>query len=195
LDLVDISTGGALVASPTRLQPGEREVLILQGEQLVKVVGWVVRAEVTQLKPTLSFTSAIRFASPVSLTTLASHSQLADSNLIEPHPSRELREEFAHIVRGLADVLAVRVSASIITESGKEYVYFAVPDSSHGERRLLQVFFVSGTLPSTEQFVQMRNLAVLASGLPDFEMTRPGITPASPIRRKEASGTVTAGRF
>jgi hypothetical protein len=157
------------------LQPGEREVLTLQGEQLVKVVGWVVRAEVTQLKPMLSFTSAIRFATPVSLTTLT---EPAGPTSAEPillaHSSPELRQEFARVVRGLADVLAVRVSSSIATQPGRESVYFAVPDSSHGERRLLQVFFASGTLPGTEQFVQMRHLAVLASGLPDLEMTRPG---------------------
>jgi hypothetical protein len=113
LDLLDISSGGALIASPTRLQPGEREVLTLQGEQLVKVVGWVVRAEVTQLKPMLSFTSAIRFATPVSLTTLT---EPAGPTSAEPillaHSSPELRQEFARVVRGLADVLAVRVSSS-----------------------------------------------------------------------------------
>jgi hypothetical protein len=186
LDLLDISSGGALIASPTCLKPGEREVLILQGEQLVKVVGWVVRTEVTQLVPSLTFRSAIRFAEPVSLPTLASSSVLSKSVLTESarpasagpivlaHPSRELREEFARIVRGLPDVMAVRVAPSIITQAGKESVYFAVPDSSHGERRLLQVFFASGTLPSAEQFVRMRHLAVLASGLPDLEMMRPG---------------------
>jgi hypothetical protein len=186
LDLLDISSGGALIASPTCLKPGERQVLILQGENLVKVVGWVVRTEVTQLAPSLLFTSAIRFAEPVSLPTLASNSAVDNIDLTEQaqptsakptlltHPSRELREEFSRVVRGLADVLVVRVSSSIITQPGKESVYFAVPDSSHGDRRLLQVFFASGTLLSAEQFVQMRDLAVLASGLPDLEMMRPG---------------------
>jgi hypothetical protein len=168
LDLLDISSGGALIASPTCLKPGEREVLVLQGEQLVKVVGWVVRTEVTQLAPSLTFRSAIRFAEPVSLPTLASDAAVLT------HPSRELQEEFARVVRGLADVLGVRVSSSITTQSEKESVYFAVPDSSHGERRLLQLFFASGTLPGAEQFVQIRHLAVLASGLPDLEMMRPG---------------------
>lgn len=182
LDLLDISSGGALIASPTCLKPGEREVLILQGQQLVKVVGWVVRTEVTRLAPSLTFKSAIRFAEPVSLPTLASNSILANTDLTEPerstraepivlaHPSQELREEFTRVLRGLADVLAVRVSSSIITQPGNESVYFAVPDSTYGEQRLLQVFFASGTLPSAEQFVQMRQLAVLGSGLPDLEM-------------------------
>jgi PilZ domain-containing protein len=185
LDLLDISSGGALIASPTCLKPGEREVLILHGEQLVKVVGWVVRTEVTRLAPSIMFRSALRFAEPVSLPTLASNATLASSDLsaarptsAEPmvlaHPSRELREEFTRVVRGLADVLALRVSPSIITRQGKESVYFAVPDSSHGEGRLLQVFFASRTLPSAEQFIQMRHLAVLASGLPDLEMIRSG---------------------
>jgi hypothetical protein len=169
LDLLDISSGGALIASPTCLKPGEREVLILQGEQLVKVVGWVVRTEVTQLAPSLTFRSAIRFAEPVSLPAPP-----ATEPIVLAHPSRELREEFTRVVRGLADVLAVRVSSSIVTRAGEESVYFAVPDSSHGERRLLQVFFASGTLPSAEQFVQVRHLAVLASGVPDLEMMRPG---------------------
>lgn len=185
LDLLDISSGGALIASPTCLKPGERQVLILQGQQLVKVVGWVVRTEVTQLAPSLTFRSAIRFAEPVSLPTLASSAVSGSRNLTESaqprsaesivsaHPSRELREEFMRVVRGLPDVLVVRVSSSIVTQAGKESVYFAVPDSSHGEQRLLQVFFASGTLPSAEQFIQMRHLAVLASGLPDLEMTRP----------------------
>jgi hypothetical protein len=94
--------------------------------------------------------------------------------IVLTHPSRELREEFARVFRGLVDVLAVRVSSSIVTQAGKESVYFAVPDSSHGDRRVLQVFFASLTLPSVEQFVQMRHLAMLASGLPDLEMMRPG---------------------
>jgi|KBSSwiStaDraftv2_1062776.scaffolds.fasta_scaffold11142_2 hypothetical protein len=185
-DLLDISSGGALIASPTCLKPGEREVLILQGEQLVKVVGWVVRTEVTQLTPSLSFKSAIRFAESVSLPMLASSAVPGNRHVTEParprsaepivltHPSRELREEFSRIVRELADVLALRVSSSIITQTAKESVYFAVPDSCYGDRRLLQVFFASGTLPSAEQFVQIRHLAVLASGLPDLEMMRPG---------------------
>ena len=182
LDLLDISSGGALIASPTCLKPGEREVLVLHGEQLIKVVGWVIRTEVTQLAPALTFRSAIRFAEPVSLPALASKSSSDDRDLNEPerptsaesivlpHPSRELRIEFTRTVRGLVDVLAVRLSSSIKTLPGIESVYFAVPDSSHGERRLLQVFFASGTLPSAEQFVHMRHLAVLASGLPDLEM-------------------------
>ena len=184
LDLLDISSGGALIASPMCLKPGEREVLILQGEQLVKAVGWVVRTEVTQLAPSLRFRSAIRFAEPVSLPTLASSAVSGNCHPTEParprsaepivltHPSRELREEFSRVVRGLADVLAVRVSSTIITQAEKESVYFAVPDSCYGDRRMLQVFFASGTLPSAEQFVQIRHLAVLASGLPDLEMMR-----------------------
>jgi hypothetical protein len=185
LDLLDISSGGALIASPTCLKPGEREVLILHGEQLIKVVGWVVRTEITRLAPSIMFRSALRFAEPVSLPALASNATLANSNLtaVRPasadpmvlaHPSRELREEFMRAVRGLADVLALRVSPSIVTQHGKESVYFAVPDSFLGEGRLLQVFFASGTLPSAEQFVQMRHLAILASGLPDLEMIRSG---------------------
>jgi hypothetical protein len=66
----------------------------------------------------------------------------------------------------------VRVSSSIIKLPANESVYFAVPDSSHGEGRVLQLFFAPGTLPSAEQFVQMRHLAVLASGLSDLEMIR-----------------------
>jgi hypothetical protein len=185
LDLLDISSGGALIASPTCLKPGEREVLILQGGQLVKVVGWVVRTEVTRLTPSLTFTSAIRFAEPLSLPALVSNSAMGNNNLTEParrtsaepivaaQASPELGNEFTSVVRGLQDVLAVRVSTSIVTQAGKESVYFAVPDSSHGERRLLQVFFASGTVPSAEQFIQMRYLAILASGLPDLELTRP----------------------
>src|SRR4051812_12336198 len=73
LDLLDISSGGALIASPSCLKPGEREVLILQGEQLMKVVGWVVRTEVTRLAPSIMFRSALRFAEPLSLPALASN--------------------------------------------------------------------------------------------------------------------------
>jgi len=157
-------------------------VLILQGERLVKVVGWVMRTEITQLAPSLTFRSAIRFAEPVSLPTLASNSVLGNTDptaparpissesIVPAHPSRELGHEFSRLVRGLQDVHAVRVSSSIIKLPAKESVYFAVPDSSHGERRLLQVFFASGTLPSADQFLQMKHLAVLASGLPDLDM-------------------------
>src|SRR4051812_49002660 len=75
LDLLDISSGGALISTPTRCKPGERELFVLRGETLVKVVGWVIRSEVTRLQPSLAFRSAIKFASPVSLGTLGAASR------------------------------------------------------------------------------------------------------------------------
>jgi hypothetical protein len=173
LDLLDISSGGALITTPTRLTPGDREVFVLQGEKLVKVVGWVVRAEVTRLTPSLSFTSAIRFAEPVPLTTFAWHPDDQPRDLVES----AMRQEFARVLRGLRNVIGVRVSPVIITQPGQESIYFAVPDSTVGKQRLLQVFFALGTLPSTEDFLQLRHLAMIAAGLPDVDTMLAGTHP------------------
>jgi hypothetical protein len=86
--------------------------------------------------------------------------------------SRELRLEFVRLVYGLSGVQAARVSSSVMVRPGTESVHFAVPDSSHGDQRVLQVFFVPMTSPTPEQFVQLRHLAVLASGLPDIDVLR-----------------------
>jgi hypothetical protein len=49
-----------------------------------------------------------------------------------------------------------------------------VPDSSHGDRRVLQVFFAPMASPKPDELVQLRHLAVLASGLPNIEIIRKG---------------------
>jgi hypothetical protein len=84
--------------------------------------------------------------------------------------SHEVRQEFTRLVRGLAGVHAVRVSASFIERPRTEPVHFAVPTSSHGDGRVLQVFFAAGSTPTIEQFLQLKHLAMLASGVPDVDI-------------------------
>lgn len=160
LELLDVSDGGALVEATTCLKPGDREVFILRGDNSVKVAGWVVRAEVMRLKPALSYRSGVRFAEPVNLNTLR---VVSDASI-------ELRKEFVRLARGLPGVHSIRVSSELIRRSRTEPVHFAVPNSLHGDRRVFQVFFAAGSSPTTEQFIRLKHLAVLASGLPDLDI-------------------------
>jgi hypothetical protein len=169
LELLDVSDGGALIETPTRWQPGEREVFVLQGNRSVRVAAWVLRAEVTRLSPTLLYRSAIRFAAPLPLSSLGR----TDAGLVMD-TSREVREEFLRVVLGLSGVQTVRISASVTTQRGAEPVHFTVPNSEHGDQRLLQIFFAPSMTPTAEQFDQLRHLAVLASGLPDVHLVRAG---------------------
>jgi hypothetical protein len=180
LQLLDISDGGALIETPMRCRPGQREVLILRGNSAIKVAGWVVRAEIARLAPCM-YRSAVRFGAPVAIGSLGWDSACSSNGLpdrprsismesLHSDASRELQHEFTRRVRGLRSVHAVRVSFSLRTHHGTESVHFAVPDSTHGNRRKLQVFFHPETSPTTEEFTQLRQLAVLASGLPDIDI-------------------------
>lgn len=185
MQLLDISDGGALIETPMRCRPGEREVLFLRGNSAIKVTCWIVRAEIARLAPSMSYRSAVRFLAPVALGSLGCDSACANSEQPdEPRPtfseslhsdaSRELRHEFTRLVRQLPSVHAVRVSLSLRTQHGTESVHFAVPDSIHGNRRKLQVFFHPKISPTPDEFIQLRQLAVLASGLPDIDIARSG---------------------
>ena len=180
--LLDISSGGALIEAPTRLKPGERELFVLQGQQeAVRVVGWIVRAEITGLSPRISYRSGVRFAAPVTLSSLGCSAPLVPSSRAHelprrttetralPNASRELREEVTRVLRSLASVRAVRVASSLLPQPGLESIHFAVPKSSYGDRRLLQVFLVPGSVPTPEEFTQLRHLAALASALQDID--------------------------
>jgi hypothetical protein len=181
--LLDISEGGALIETPVRWTPGQREVFVLRGDSAVRVVGWIVRAEIARLTPFMSYRSAVRFGAPVTLRALGCSEGFAGSDLPEGIPVEstqrlfsdappELRQEFTRLVRGLPSVRAVRVSYSLRAQQGTESVHFAVPKSSYGDRRMLQVFFHPETSPTADEFTQLRYLAVLASGLPDIDIVR-----------------------
>jgi hypothetical protein len=185
LYLLDISDGGALIETPARLKPGEREVFLLQGDSSIRIAGKVLRAEVTRLTPwSVHYRSAIQFAAPVALHTLVmntkasslggelSQSPLVTHDSIELQPS-PLSNRFPSFIRRLSSVRAFRISSSLITHLGTESVYFEVPSSSHGERRLLQIFFSPHQPLKSEEFVELKRLASVAAGLPDIEMTLP----------------------
>ena len=166
VEILDISDGGALIETPHRVTPGEREVLVLNGHSTTKMVGWAERVEITRLVPAVTYRAAIRFALPARVGTLWSDPEPSADGV-----SRQLMNRFAILVRGLSCVRAVRVSSSCLTRTGTEPVHFAVPTSRHGEGRLLQVFFSSGALPTAGEFAELRRMAVVASDLPDFDIT------------------------
>ncbi len=177
--ILDISDAGALIETPIRVKPGEREVVLLSGRDTIKVVGWAERVEITRLAPSLSYRTAFRFAAPVALGGLGSVPRAtaprADAHS-DPAPplltgeSRELVERFASWVRALSGVHALHVASAAVSHPGMEAVYFAVPTSGYGEGRKLQVFFASGAVPSADEFAQLRRLAAFASDLPDVEI-------------------------
>jgi PilZ domain-containing protein len=166
LKLLDISDGGALIETPTRWKPGDRESFLLQGDGSVRIAGRVLRAEVTRLTPGVHYRSAIQFAAPVSLRALLVNAKYAQSGaaLSEVTCIRKL-------VGRLAGVQAIRISSSLSPERGTESVYFEVPTSLHGERRVMQVFLAPHQLLTPEEFVQLKTLALVASGLPDLAVT------------------------
>lgn len=166
LRLLDISDGGALIESDVRWTPGERGVFILQGSSAVKVAGRIVRAEIARLAPSLSYRTAVRFGAPVNISSLG-------TGRVELEAPRELHREFTRVMGGLPSVHAVRVAGSLRTVRGTESVHFAVPESIYGDRRVLQVFFHQQTYPTVEEFRRLRDLAALASGLPDIDLARP----------------------
>ena len=171
LNLVDISEGGLLIETPNQWKPGEREPFLLQGGSSVTVAGRVLRVEVVSLTPSLSYRSAIQFMSRVALSALTcSGAAVSDGNtMVEPAPSRELSDRFARMVRKFPSVQAIRISSSLITRPGIESVYFDVPNSAFGERRLLQVFLAPDARVTSAEFIKLKNLALIASGLPNVE--------------------------
>lgn len=177
VEVVDISDGGALIETAARLKPGEREVFLFRGATAVKVAASVMRSEVTRLIPAISYRSAIRFATPLALQTLGCD-VMFDESAAEPRivaqPSAELQEEFRRLIEQLPGAQRVRVSAEIAQFSDAESLYLAVPDSSYGTARVIQVFFAQHTTPTLEQFDRLRELAVLASGLPDCDVAYAG---------------------
>src|SRR4029453_15529033 len=70
LTLLDISEGGALIETPTRWKPGDREAIKLHGESSIPVAGYVLRVEVARIPPNLCFRSAVRFNEPIVLANL-----------------------------------------------------------------------------------------------------------------------------
>lgn len=173
VDVLNISDSGALIETPTRLKPGEREVFLLHGTTAIRIAGWVVRAEITRIRPSVSYRSAIRFAAPVILSTLAdrhTRSGMATDRALIVQPSDTLREKVMRLIQDIPPVRVVRLSSSIVKEPGMDSVHFAVPKSCHGAGRALQVFFGAAASPTSEQFARLRQLAVLASGLPDFHV-------------------------
>jgi len=180
LRLLDISDGGALIESATRWSPGERGVFVLRGSSAVKVAGWIVRAEIAQLLPSMAYRTAVRFGAPITISSLNlppaadqpdTQTPLSTGS-VGPAASHELRREFTRVMRALPSVQAVRVAFSLRTLHGTESVHFAVPESAYGHGRVLQVFFHQQMSPTSEEFTQFRHLAILASGLPDIDYVR-----------------------
>ncbi len=124
-----------------------------------------------RVSPSVSYRSAIRFASPVELDALIGNASLSSAPVIAPQAAPLLSKRFIGLVKRLTGVRAIRLSASLAAESDIESVFFEVPDSDHGKQRLLQVFFHSDHPPSPDAFVRLKTLALVASGVPDVHIT------------------------
>jgi hypothetical protein len=168
-----------LIETRRRVRPGEREIVLLTGTGTVKVVGWIERVEITRLVPMMSYRTALRFASPVMLSTLRCQSELDRVRSTErPRSGSDLETAVSSVVdntleswiRRISGVEAVGLSASVMRMPGTEPIHFAVPASSFGESRKLQVFFTSGAVPTAEEFAQLRHLAEVASTMPDLRI-------------------------
>jgi hypothetical protein len=178
VDILDISDAGMRIEMPVRLRPGERELVLLTGTATIKVAGWAERVEISRLIPSVSYTTALRFASPVTVCSLGSCPELDRPNRIEVvstiskspvEDSRTVENTLESWLSGVSGVYAVRVSSLVARLPGTEPVHFAVPASSHGRRRVLQVFFTLGALPTTAEFAQLQQFAERASTLPDLD--------------------------
>jgi hypothetical protein len=202
--ILDISDGGMLLDVPKLVRPGQREVVLLRGTATTKVAGWAERVEIVRLKPNLSYRTALRFCTPLIVRALGEteFDRMIGAELV-PGTSqlvmgndRVFATTFESWVCGLPGVQAASVSAAVMRMPGTEAIHFSVPPSSQGEKRLLQVFFAPGTLPTADEFAQLRELAELASSMPDVRIAR--TWPAHAVatdRRSSATSTALNARF
>ncbi len=181
VDLLDISQGGILLETSGRLTPADREIVVLHGYETTKVVGQVHRVEITRVNPSLVYRAAVGFTRPIFLDALTRGVSTEPCREHE-HTERGLRQTFSECVHSLSDVHAVHISSVVRMHPGTEAVNFAIPISIHGERRLLQVFFRAGAVPTASEFAQLRELARMASELPDLK-----VAPSVPRPYKSSS--------
>jgi hypothetical protein len=178
--ILDISDGGMLLETPRRVRPGDREMVLLKGTGTLRVVGWAERVEIVRLFPDVAYRTALRFTTPVIVHALAdseldcldaAEMALGTSHIVV-NAGRMFATTFESWVCGLPGVQAAALSASVMRMPGTEPIHFSVPASGHGENRRLQVFFMPGTQPTADEFAQLRQLAELASTLPDVRIAR-----------------------
>jgi PilZ domain-containing protein len=150
LNIIDVSSGGALIESDRRLIPGERESLAFSGPQAIRVAGKVLRVEIVRLHPRLVYRSAIQFARPIAL-------QIAEPAISELH--QRVQDE----LRALPCVDRVSVCAPGAVGAADDSIYFDISPSIDDERRVLQIFFPPGVVPTADEFQKLRTLARLAS--------------------------------
>lgn len=171
LALVDISNGGALIETERRLKPGEREPLVLRGDQDIKVAAQVLRVEIVQLQPTLAYRSAVRFLRPISLEALgaADHDLALLDSAAKLDALADLRARLESQIRQLERIEEVKICSSLSSGPSRESVYFDISDATSGRRRFIQIFFAPGTAPSEDEFSTLKALARLAADLPSTD--------------------------
>lgn len=172
LALVDISNGGALIETERRLRPGEREPLVLCGDQDIKVAAQVLRVEIVRLQPTLAYRSAVRFLRPISLEAIAGAADY-DLALLDSAAKldalADLRERLESQIRQLERIEEVKICSSLSSGPSSESVYFDISDATSGRRRFMQIFFAPGTAPTEDDFSTLKALARLAADLPSTD--------------------------
>ena len=149
LSIIDVSNGGALIETGNRLMPGERESLAFSGSHTVKVAGKVLRVELVRLHPHVVYRSAIQFVRPITL-------KIADPGVFGLH--QRVQEE----LRALACVDRVTVCSPDSVGTADDSIYFDISPVAD-ERRVLQIFFPRGVVPTADEFQRLRMLAQLAA--------------------------------
>jgi hypothetical protein len=181
--VVDISTRGALVESPTKVAPGNTINLQLLGESVNLVVSArTVRAEVARIDRTgVKYHLATAFSREIELSgfELSSASRYTPRLLVdlltrvldengEPRDYLALRARLESAMRHMFRVRDIQLRETILkTDPDAESIYFNVSEGSR-RPRILQVVFDAGTRPSAVEFRALRAAAGLVGVLLQF---------------------------
>ena len=173
VSVVNISRGGALIECETRLTPGERWPLAVEinGAETVRVAAHVLRSEVAQIAPRLTYGAAVLFANPLDLREVGEDTPWRSmprservGDPVDAVPTLHSREAFEQDMCRLLPIEAARVGPSLSQRSGCKSVYFMIPGDAP---RYLQVFF-SPTAPfEFEHFLLLEQWAQAAGRLPE----------------------------
>lgn len=147
--LVNISDSGALIQCESRLIPGDRRPLELKGSHTTRVAARILRVEVVQISPQVTYRAAVSFVNPVNVDQLW-------------HGA----ERFEQGICRLLPVETARVTRSLSSRPGTESIYFDIPDGSTIAPRYLQLFFAPGTALDRAQFELLKDFARAAARLP-----------------------------
>jgi hypothetical protein len=181
--VVDISKGGALIESGSKVVPGSiLDLQLLGAGTNLSVPARMVRAEVARIDAVgVRYNIGAAFSRELDLVPLemSSGSALSPrilidllSRVLEDEGAAcqyfTLRSRFESELRRLLRVRDIRIRETpMFTDRGFESIYFSVPQNV-GSPRILQVVFEPGVTPSASEFRLLRAAAGLAGVLMQF---------------------------